>query len=271
MNLHHHRAALEAHLDGRVHRSVEADEPLGTAGALGHLRAWIDGRAVLVVNADAWCPGTAGAARSTAGTASASALLVAGERPAASRRARVAGALLPWSDVARAGAGALRALRGVVAAPRSTRAASRSCATTARSSTAARRRDYLRGQPARPAAARAWSADGAVVEGKLDRCRRVARRASSGRGARSSTRSATTASAPSSCAVAERGPRRRRRSPPARAWSARSWPQAASMSVPRVRRTVALTPPATQPVAERPHPPRRASPARRSRASGSAG
>jgi MurNAc alpha-1-phosphate uridylyltransferase len=33
---------------------VEAPEALGTAGALGHLREWIDGRAVLVLNADAW-------------------------------------------------------------------------------------------------------------------------------------------------------------------------------------------------------------------------
>lgn len=43
------------HLRGRpVHVAVEAPQALGTAGALGNLRPWIDGRAVLVHNADAW-------------------------------------------------------------------------------------------------------------------------------------------------------------------------------------------------------------------------
>lgn len=55
VNLHHDREAIAAHLDGRVHLSVEDDEALGTAGALGHLRPWVDGRAVVVVNADTWC------------------------------------------------------------------------------------------------------------------------------------------------------------------------------------------------------------------------
>lgn len=60
VNLHHGLEQLSAHLDrvtadGRaVHRSVERDEALGTAGALGALRPWIDGRAVLLTNADAW-------------------------------------------------------------------------------------------------------------------------------------------------------------------------------------------------------------------------
>ena len=54
VNVHHGRAAMEAHLTGRVHLSVEEPEALGTAGALGHLRDWIDGRATVVVNADAW-------------------------------------------------------------------------------------------------------------------------------------------------------------------------------------------------------------------------
>ena len=38
----------------RVHRSWEAPDALGTAGALGALRPWIDGRGALVVNADSW-------------------------------------------------------------------------------------------------------------------------------------------------------------------------------------------------------------------------
>ena len=54
VNVHHGRALLESHLAGRVHLSVEEPEALGTAGALGKLRAWIGGRATLVVNADAW-------------------------------------------------------------------------------------------------------------------------------------------------------------------------------------------------------------------------
>ena len=54
VNVHHGRAMMEAHLAGRVHLSVEEPEALGTAGALGRLRDWVDGRDVLVVNADAW-------------------------------------------------------------------------------------------------------------------------------------------------------------------------------------------------------------------------
>lgn len=56
VNVHHKRHMLERHLRGRVHVSVEQPQALGTAGALGALRSWIDGRAVLVVNADAWHP-----------------------------------------------------------------------------------------------------------------------------------------------------------------------------------------------------------------------
>ena len=54
VNLHHGRVLLEAHLAGRVHLSVEVDRALGTAGALGNLRAWLAGRPSLVLNADAW-------------------------------------------------------------------------------------------------------------------------------------------------------------------------------------------------------------------------
>jgi NDP-sugar pyrophosphorylase family protein len=54
VNVHHGRALLESHLAGRVHISVEEPQILGTAGALGQLRDWIDGRATVVVNADAW-------------------------------------------------------------------------------------------------------------------------------------------------------------------------------------------------------------------------
>ena len=46
-----------AHVDGRAHLSVEPDGPLGTSGGLARLREWIDGRAVLAVNADAYLAG----------------------------------------------------------------------------------------------------------------------------------------------------------------------------------------------------------------------
>src|SRR5882724_6256160 len=58
VNAHHHRDQVEAHLAGRVHISVEEPVPLGTAGALGALRPWIDGRPCLVANGDTWCPDT---------------------------------------------------------------------------------------------------------------------------------------------------------------------------------------------------------------------
>jgi len=99
VNVHHGRAALEEHLDGSVHRSIEEPHALGTAGALGQLRGWLDGRAALVVNADAWCPGSLGpflegwdGARTR--------LLLPGDddlRPAS----RIAAAVMPWSEVDR--------------------------------------------------------------------------------------------------------------------------------------------------------------------------
>jgi N-acetyl-alpha-D-muramate 1-phosphate uridylyltransferase len=54
VNVHHGRALLEAHLGGRVHVSVEEEQALGTAGAVGAIRDWLDGRPVLVVNGDTW-------------------------------------------------------------------------------------------------------------------------------------------------------------------------------------------------------------------------
>lgn len=58
VNVHHGRDQLVAHLAARgdVHVSIEETQALGTAGALGHLRDWVDGRPAVVLNADAWCP-----------------------------------------------------------------------------------------------------------------------------------------------------------------------------------------------------------------------
>jgi NDP-sugar pyrophosphorylase family protein len=98
VNVHHGRDVLEAHLGGRVHVSVEADRVLGTAGALGRLRGWIDRRPTLVVNADGWCEG--GLEHLVEGWDGRTVrLLVPGGGPFGPS-APVAGALLPWSDVA---------------------------------------------------------------------------------------------------------------------------------------------------------------------------
>jgi NDP-sugar pyrophosphorylase family protein len=57
VNVHAHREQMLDHLHGRdVHVSVEEPAALGTAGALGRLRDWVAGAAVLLTNADAWTP-----------------------------------------------------------------------------------------------------------------------------------------------------------------------------------------------------------------------
>src|SRR3954467_1317647 len=54
VNVHHGRAAMESHLAGRVHLSIEEPQALGTAGGVANLKDWIDGRPALTLNADAW-------------------------------------------------------------------------------------------------------------------------------------------------------------------------------------------------------------------------
>jgi len=109
VNVHHHRAQLEVHLAERaqlegpfavpVHLSVEPERALGTAGALGLLRPWIDGRGTLVVNADAWCePDLAAFASGWDGERVR--LLVAGPDDF-DAGAAVAAALMPWPEVVR--------------------------------------------------------------------------------------------------------------------------------------------------------------------------
>jgi NDP-sugar pyrophosphorylase family protein len=58
VNAHHMADQIVEHLDRRVghpatHLSLE-QRPLGTAGAIGQLRSWLDGRSALVLNADTW-------------------------------------------------------------------------------------------------------------------------------------------------------------------------------------------------------------------------
>ncbi|MCU1488330.1 MAG: nucleotidyl transferase [Actinomycetia bacterium] len=54
VNAHHHADRLAEAVAGRAHLSIEAPEALGTAGAVAHLRPWLDGRPALVVNGDSW-------------------------------------------------------------------------------------------------------------------------------------------------------------------------------------------------------------------------
>jgi GTP:adenosylcobinamide-phosphate guanylyltransferase len=57
VNAHAHLDQMRAWLATHdVHASIEPGEARGTAGALGLLRGWIDGRPVLLTNADAWYP-----------------------------------------------------------------------------------------------------------------------------------------------------------------------------------------------------------------------
>lgn len=102
VNLHTGAARIAAHLDAdpqwsAVHRSLEPDGPLGTAGALAHLRDWLDGRAALVVNADAWTTAAPGQLLDTwDGTRPRVLVVGSGFGPGA----LVAAALVPWSVVA---------------------------------------------------------------------------------------------------------------------------------------------------------------------------
>ena len=99
VNLHHGRRTLDLHLADDVHRSIEAELPLGTAGALGLLRSWIGGRATLVVNVDAWCPGSLAAFAE--GWDGERIRILVPESDELRPDSAIAGALMPWSDVAR--------------------------------------------------------------------------------------------------------------------------------------------------------------------------
>ncbi|MGL4173851.1 MAG: NTP transferase domain-containing protein [Actinomycetota bacterium] len=56
VNAHYLAGQVRAAVASRAHVSVEAPVALGTAGALGNLRDWIDGRHLLVTNADMYLP-----------------------------------------------------------------------------------------------------------------------------------------------------------------------------------------------------------------------
>jgi len=53
VNAHHGAGEIASYVDGRARLSLE-EQALGTAGALGNLKEWIDGRDVVVHNVDSW-------------------------------------------------------------------------------------------------------------------------------------------------------------------------------------------------------------------------
>ena len=100
VNIHRSQNSLQAHLEGHpdgVHLSIEDGDRLGTAGALGALRPWIDGRPTVVVNGDTWCPGGVDALVD-GWDGSTIRILVGGDEPFGPS-SRIAGALMPWRDV----------------------------------------------------------------------------------------------------------------------------------------------------------------------------
>jgi NDP-sugar pyrophosphorylase family protein len=101
VNAHHLADQVVRHVAGRAHVSVEEPMALGTAGAVGQLRPWLDGRDVLIVNGDAYFHGDVGLAPLVAGWDRVRPRLLVVEdhaRPDFDGRWRFAGiSLLPWS------------------------------------------------------------------------------------------------------------------------------------------------------------------------------
>jgi NDP-sugar pyrophosphorylase family protein len=54
VNAHHLAEQVARYVGDRATLSVEEPTALGTAGAIGNLRGWLDGRSVLVRNTDVW-------------------------------------------------------------------------------------------------------------------------------------------------------------------------------------------------------------------------
>jgi hypothetical protein len=175
VNAHHHADQVLRHLAGRAQVSVEEPVPLGTAGALARLRPWLDGRDVLLTNADAYLPG--GVAELMTGWDGGRCRLLVrtlpegsvGDFDLAGAPVRYVGAcLLPWRLVASLPAepsGLYEVLwRGEAAAGRldrtPTTATAIDCGTPA---------DYLAAN-LHASHGRSVVGEGAVVEGTLDRC-----------------------------------------------------------------------------------------------------
>lgn len=102
VNVHASQPELARHVADRATVSVESGDRLGTAGALGALRPWIDGRAVVVVNGDTWCPG--GTEALVDGWDGESIRILVAGSDVLGPSALIAGSLMPWSDVRTLGA-----------------------------------------------------------------------------------------------------------------------------------------------------------------------
>jgi len=98
VNVHHGRAAMESHLAGRVHLSIEEPEALGTAGGVANLKPWIDGRGALVMNADAWHDADLAGFVNGWDRERVRVLVASDEF---GPRAKIVASLLPWPDVER--------------------------------------------------------------------------------------------------------------------------------------------------------------------------
>src|SRR3954451_6547434 len=100
VNVHHLAEQGIEHVGTRAHVSHEEPVALGTAGAVGNLRAWIDGRDVLIRNTDVWRGGPAPSAFVTDWDGERPRLLVVRTEGRADfgNGLRFAGlSLLPWS------------------------------------------------------------------------------------------------------------------------------------------------------------------------------
>jgi NDP-sugar pyrophosphorylase family protein len=84
----------------RAYLSVEPDEPLGTAGGIANLKPWLDGRAALVYNSDAYLDGGELAPLLDGWNGETVRMLTVPGPPAEFSGRRFAGvSLVPWSDI----------------------------------------------------------------------------------------------------------------------------------------------------------------------------
>lgn len=98
VNVHHGREQVERHLAGRVHLSIEEEEAFGTAGAVGHLRTWLDGDDVVVLNGDTWCPGDLSTAMDGWDHERVRVVVSGAPGPASlTPRSRIVASAMPWS------------------------------------------------------------------------------------------------------------------------------------------------------------------------------
>jgi N-acetyl-alpha-D-muramate 1-phosphate uridylyltransferase len=100
VNIHHGAKEIATHIGERAHVSVEAGEALETAGAIGVLRGWIDGRDLLTLNGDTWHPElTSRFVRGWDRERVRLAVVEDRSRPDFGAYRYVGAALIPWRDV----------------------------------------------------------------------------------------------------------------------------------------------------------------------------